>query len=58
VPDCILVGQPMIAIELKRTKGGSLSKSQRKWRAILEGNGWVYFLAMGSQAAIDWLESR
>ena len=58
VPDCILVGQPMIAIELKRTKGGSLSKSQRKWRAILESNGWVYFLAMGSQAAIDWLESR
>ena len=58
VPDCIIIGQPMIAIELKRTKGGTLSKSQRKWRAILEGNGWVYFLAMGSQAAIEWLESR
>ena len=58
VPDCIIIGQPMIAIELKRTKGGTLSKSQRKWRAILKGNGWVYFLAMGSQAAIEWLESR
>tara|TARA_R110001599_G_scaffold295188_2_gene499337 strand:+ start:256 stop:606 length:351 start_codon:yes stop_codon:yes gene_type:complete len=58
VPDCIIVGQPMIAIELKRTKGGTISKSQKEWKKILEDNGWVYFLARGSQAAIEWLESR
>ena len=58
VPDCIIVGQPMIAIELKRTKGGTISKSQKEWQKILEDSGWLYFVARGSQAAIDWLESR
>ena len=48
----------MLAIELKRTKGGTISKSQKEWQKILEDNGWAYFVARGSQAAIDWLESR
>ena len=58
VPDNILVGVPMIAIELKREHGGYMSKSQKKWKDLLESNGWVFYCAKGSQAAIDWLEDR
>ena len=58
IPDIIIVGQPMIAIELKRTNGGRLSPHQKKWQAILEDNGWLFFVAHGSDAAIEWLESR
>ena len=52
-PDCIL-----IAIELKRVSGGSLSKHQKYFLGEMKRCGWDTFVAKGSQAAIDWLVEK
>ena len=45
-----------IAIELKRKKGGRVSKEQKEWLDKLENRGWLTRVCKGADEAIDWLE--
>lgn len=45
-----------IAIELKRQKGGRVSKNQEKWLSELDEAGWYTMVAYGAQQAIDEIE--
>ena len=45
-----------IAIELKRKKGGRVSKEQKEWLNKLEDRGWLTRVCKGADEAIDWLE--
>ena len=46
-----------IAIELKRKKGGRVSKEQKEWLNKLDNRGWLTRVCKGADEAIDWLES-
>lgn len=45
-----------VAIELKRQRGGRLSKEQRGWLEELAGVGWAVYTAKGAADAIAQLE--
>lgn len=59
VPDLVLpasVGSYHGAyLEMKKIKGGSVSKNQRLWLDYLRQNGFATGVANGSREAIDWL---
>lgn len=46
-----------VALELKRTKGGSLSLDQRRTLANLRGAGWCVLVCKGADAAADALRA-
>ena len=46
-----------VAIELKRSNGGSLSREQRQWLADLDALGWITKCCHGAQEAISFLIS-
>ena len=60
VPDILIFRAPKqyngIAIELKRIKGGKVSKTQKEWLARLKANGWLTKVARGADDAIEFLE--
>ena len=62
VPDVVIfspcVGSTCrgVAIELKRTKGGTLSPQQEVWLGLLRGCGWHTKVALGALDAIKFLE--
>ena len=45
-----------ISIELKRKKGGQVSKHQKEWLNKLQNKGWLTRVCKGADEAIDWLE--
>lgn len=47
---------PGIAIELKRTKGGTVSPEQKQWLEALQNRGWMVHVARGADDAIKYLE--
>lgn len=59
-PDIIIFDAPEpykgIAIELKRVKGGRVSKEQKEWLEKLENRGWLVKVCHGADEAITWLE--
>ena len=63
VPDLLLFTIPKnlprcrgVAIEMKRRKGGQVSKHQKEWLKKLEKNGWYCFVCHGSDEAIDIID--
>jgi hypothetical protein len=46
-----------VAIELKRQKGGTLTREQASKLMRLYGDGWAVKVARGSGEAIAWLET-
>lgn len=62
VPDIIILDVPPglpwigVAIEMKRQKGGSVSKEQKAWLMAMLERGWFAFVAKGASAAIKELE--
>jgi len=58
VPDLfIIVGNKLIAIEMKRLKGGTVSLAQKIWIAKLNAIGIDARVCKGSKNAIDFIES-
>lgn len=45
-----------LAIELKKEKGGTVSKSQKEWQQALEKRGYHATVAKGYDMAVDVLE--
>lgn len=63
VPDVMIVDPPPAspenvgtAIELKRLKGGRLTKDQKRWLEILKSRGWVVAVCRGADEAVKLLE--
>ena len=58
--DCGLVcfSNRLVAIEMKRKKGGRLSPEQKQWLEWLESAGIEVFVAKGADEAIRWIEER
>ena len=52
----VIDGYKGIAIELKRKKGGRVSKEQKEWLDKLDNRGWLTRVCKGADEAIDWLE--
>ena len=52
----VIDGYKGIAIELKRKKGGRVSKEQKEWLNKLQNRGWLTRVCKGADEAIDWLE--
>lgn len=50
VPD-LFIPEWRLWIEMKRTKGGSLSAEQKEWISYLEGCGYTCFVAKGAAQA-------
>ena len=48
----------LVAIEMKRKKGGRLSAEQQDWLRCLNSAGIETFVAKGSDEAIKWIEER
>lgn len=46
-----------VAIEMKRRRGGRVSKAQSEWMETLRACGWVAFVAHGARDAIGHLEA-
>jgi hypothetical protein len=44
-----------VALELKRTKGGSTSEDQEKFLEKMGNRGWITHVAHGANAALDFL---
>ena len=58
VPDLfIIAGDKLIAIEMKRLKGGTVSPDQKIWIAKLNAAGIDARVCKGSKNAIDFIES-
>ena len=62
VPDILIFDLPPeepeargVAIELKRAKGGRVSKVQQEWLEELGGRGWVCSVCEGIDEALDLL---
>ena len=47
----------MVAIEMKRKKGGVVSKEQKKWIDTLEKSGITCKICKGADEAIDFIKS-
>ena len=58
VPDLVIVGNPMIGLEMKRKGPSSVSDKQYEWHDVLVKNGWVVMVARGSDEAIKMLEEH
>lgn len=63
VPDILIFSRPLhdpavvgVAIELKRTKGGRVPKTQRDWHEKLRGHGWIVLVCRGAGHAIDCIK--
>lgn len=52
VPD-LFIPAWRLWIEMKRAKGGALSKKQEDWRNYLKNNGYTVIAAHGARQAID-----
>ena len=52
----VIVGNKLVAIELKRTKGGRVSIEQREWLEALSSTGMWAIVAHGAKEAIDFIE--
>lgn len=46
----------LVAIEMKRVKGGVVSLHQKKWLGILNDSGVVCTVAKGAEEAIEFIE--
>lgn len=58
VPDLfIIVDNRLIAIEMKRQKGGTVTANQKKWLDILNNAGVPAYIARGCGQAIEIIES-
>ena len=64
VPDLIIVDPPpncpdsvATAIEMKRQKGGYVTKEQREWLDILRDRGWTVAVCRGAGEAIGTLKA-
>ena len=64
IPDILVFTAPPkapkargVAIEMKRRKGGRLSKSQEYWLDELRRHGWITAVCAGADNAIKLLES-
>lgn len=58
LPDLIcIVNDNVVWIELKRTKGGVLSKHQKEWIKALEQAGQTVIVAKGAEQAIKFIEN-
>lgn len=55
VPDIIVVGSPMVAIEVKRRSGGTLSAEQHAMLTALMAAGWRVYVCPGLDDALDAL---
>lgn len=60
VPDLFVVipGKQVIAIEMKRVKGGTLSPTQKDWIATLQEANLPTYVAKGADEAIKIIESH
>lgn len=63
VPDILIFDLPPevpdargVAIELKRAKGGRVSKAQQEWLEELGGRGWVCAVCKGIDEALELLQ--
>ncbi len=58
LPDlfCIINDNP-VWLEMKRVKGGVLSKAQKDWIAALEEAGQTVFVAKGAEQAINFIRT-
>ncbi len=57
VPDLICIAPVQCVIEMKRTKGGKVSESQKEWLEKFNGTGnWVCKVAHGHEEAIQFLK--
>jgi len=52
----IFVDGHCIAIELKRTQGGTVSSEQREWLGVLASYGFDAAVCHGAQQAIDFIK--
>ena len=69
VPDLLILDPPKVshvgrwwaphsvAIEMKRRKGGTVSKEQNMWINALKDRGWEAFVAHGADQAIEMLKA-
>ena len=62
VPDILIItlandGKPT-AIELKRRKGGRVSKEQKEWIEVLTANGWECKVCKGADEAKEFIDER
>jgi hypothetical protein len=63
VPDCMIFYTPTalkhagVAVELKRSDGGTVSDDQHAWHASLRALGWYVIVAHGAQEAIQQLQA-
>jgi hypothetical protein len=58
VPDLVIVGMPMVGLEMKRKGPSSVSDKQYEWHDVLVKNGWVVMVAHGADEAIRMLEEH
>lgn len=52
VPD-LLIPKFFLWIEMKRTKGGSVTKNQKEWMEYLKGCGYYCVVCKGAEDAIE-----
>ena len=52
VPDLVIL-EWKLCIEMKRTKGSTISEDQKSWATYLEGIGWTHFFGYGCMDAIN-----
>lgn len=64
LPDILLFTPPPaypgvvgVSIELKRRKGGIVSHEQLEWKEKLQKVGWLSYIALGADQAIEILEA-
>ena len=55
--EALIAGDKLIAIEMKRLKGGTVSPAQKIWIAKLNSAGIDARVCKGSKNAIDFIES-
>lgn len=46
-----------VSIEMKRRKGGVVSQEQLEWKEKLKAVGWLTYIALGADQAIEILEA-
>jgi len=57
LPDLVcIVNDNLIWIEMKRTKGGTVSQAQKDWIAALEAAGQTVRVCKGAEAAIEFIK--
>lgn len=64
IPDLLIFDPPKhrlechsTAVEMKRTKGGTVSEAQQDWLLALEERGWLTIIAHGANEAIKALQA-